>query len=415
MTVMPKQGNDWNTLQAQLQAMTQDDIDWRGGRIAVFVFDPGQAVLNVAKEAYAMFQSENGLGANSAFPSLKRMEEDVVSMGLDLLNAPRGASGSLTSGGSESIFLAVKSCREEARKRGIDTRGAEILMPRSGHPAFDKAAHYLDLKTVRIPVDEHYLADLAALRAAISDRTIMLVGSAPCYPYGLIDPIPDLSTLALEFDLWLHVDACVGGYFAPFAKMNGVEIVDFDFSLPGVRTMSADLHKYGYAAKGASTLFHRTKEQHELQMFRCDQWACGEMKTPTVAGTRPGGAIASAWAVMHYLGVEGYREKVKTVTDTREKLTAGIASIEDMQVFGSPKLGLMLYGSSQGDTYAIWQEMTQRGWFSPPLNEPDSIHLMLSPGHAKIVDHYLSDLRSAVRKVRGSAQTKPVMRPQYTA
>ena len=271
MTVMPKQGNDWNTLQAQLQAMTQDDIDWRGGRIAVFVFDPGQAVLNVAKEAYAMFQSENGLGANSAFPSLKRMEEDVVSMGLDLLNAPRGARGSLTSGGSESIFLAVKSCREEARQRGIVTRGAEILMPRSGHPAFDKAAHYLDLKTVRIPVDEHYLADLAALRAAISDRTIMLVGSAPCYPYGLIDPIPDLSTLALEFDLWLHVDACVGGYFAPFAKMNGVEIVDFDFSLPGVRTMSADLHKYGYAAKGASTLFHRTKEQHELQMFRCDQ------------------------------------------------------------------------------------------------------------------------------------------------
>jgi glutamate/tyrosine decarboxylase-like PLP-dependent enzyme len=250
------------------------------------------------------------------------------------------------------------------------------------------------------------------MREAISDRTVMLIGSAPCYPYGLIDPIPALSDLALEHDLWLHVDACIGGYFAPFARMNGIDLTPFDFSVPGVRTMSADLHKYGYAAKGASTIFHRSEAQRELQMFSCDQWACGEMKTPSVAGTRPGGAIASAWAVMNYLGVKGYCDKVQIVTDTRKKLAAGISSIDGMGVFGDPKLGMMIYGSKNGDTYAIWQEMYSRGWFSPPLNEPDSIHLMISPGHARIIDEYVTDLRDVVAKVRAVGESSE-MQAQY--
>ena len=409
---MPNQGSDWRTIQARLHDIAKDDVKWRDGRTAVYVFNPGEDVLNVAKDAYAMFQSENGLGAASAFPSLKRMEDDVVSMGLGLLNAPDGACGNITSGGSESIMMAVRTCREQARAKGINTKDAEIIMPRSGHPAFDKAAHYLDMKTVRIPVGDDYLADVEAMREAITERTLMLIGSAPCFPYGLIDPIPKLSDLALEHDLWLHVDACVGGYFAPFARMNGIALTPFDFSLPGVRTMSADLHKYGYAAKGASTVFHRTEEQRELQMFACDQWACGEMKTPTAAGTRPGGAIASAWAVMNYLGIEGYCEKVKTVTDTRERLTKGISAIADMQVYGNPQLGLMIYGSTLGDTYAIWQEMHSRGWFSPPLSEPDSIHLMISPGHALVVDDYIIDLTDVVTKVRASG-ARPAMEARY--
>ena len=155
----------------------------------------------------------------------------------------------------------------------------------------------------------------------------MLVGSAPCFPYGMVDPIEALSDLALERNVWLHVDACVGGYFAPFARMNGVAVPPFDFEVPGVRSMSADLHKYGYAAKGASTVFHRSEAQWEHQVFRFDAWPSGGMVTPTVAGTRPGGAIASAWAVMHYLGVEGYREKARQVVATREKLMAAIRAM----------------------------------------------------------------------------------------
>ena len=230
--------------------MGEGDARWRDLRTAVFVFHAGDDVLEVVRSAYAMYQSENGLGAGSAFPSLAKMESDVVSIGLGLLNAPEGACGDMTSGGSESIFLALKACRDQARTKGADTRGMHVLMPRSAHPAFDKAAACLDLEILRVPVAPDYRADVAAMAAAASERTLMIVGSAPCFPYGVIDPIEELGELALAHEVWLHVDACVGGYFAPFARMNGVDLPAFDFSVPGVRSISADLHKYGYAAKG---------------------------------------------------------------------------------------------------------------------------------------------------------------------
>ena len=257
--------------------MGADDARWRDLRTAVFVFHAGDDVLEVAKSAYAMYQSENGLGAGSAFPSLARMEADVVSIGLDLLNAPDGACGDMTSGGSESIFLALKTCRDQARAKGTDTRSMHVLMPRSAHPAFDKAAAYLDLEVLRVPVGPDYRADVAAMATAASENTLMIVGSAPCFPYGVIDPIEELGELAVAREVWLHVDACVGGYFAPFARMNGVDLPPFDFRVPGVRSISADLHKYGYAAKGASTLFHRSEEQREFQVFSCDAWPVGTM------------------------------------------------------------------------------------------------------------------------------------------
>ena len=263
---LPEQGRDWDSIRAQMVDFGQDDADWRNARTAVYVFHPGDDVLEVAKQAYALYQSENALGP-AAFPSLRRMESEVISMGLGLLHGPEGACGNMTSGGTESILMAVKTCRDQARARGMDTRGAEILCPRSTHLAFDKAAQYFDLETVRIPVANDLRADVAAMADAVNERTIMLVGSAPCFPFGLIDPIEALSELALERQLWLHVDACVGGYFAPFARMNGLPVPAFDFELEGVSSISADLHKYGYAAKGASTIFHRSEAQREFQLF----------------------------------------------------------------------------------------------------------------------------------------------------
>ncbi len=398
-TQMPELGQSWDTLQARLHQLSVEDADWRANRLGVFVFDPGPEVLQVAQDAYGIFISENGLGATSAFPSLEQMENDVVSMGLNLLNAPESACGNMTSGGTESIFLAVKTCREQARAQGKDTRDAEILMPRSAHLAFDKAAHYLDLKVVRIPVRSDFLADISAIQNAITNRTLMLIGSAPCFPYGMIDPLPELNDLALSNNIWLHVDACVGGYFAPFARMNGANLTTFDFELDGVRSISADLHKYGYSAKGASTLFHRTEEQRKHQLFSSSDWACGEFGTPTLAGTRPGGAIASAWAVMNFLGTQGYRKKTETVIRTRLRLQHGIESIDGMEILGDPQLGLLIYRSVDVDTRAIHHEMMQRGWFSPLLCEPDAIHLMLSPGHQNVVDEYLQDLKISIETV----------------
>jgi glutamate/tyrosine decarboxylase-like PLP-dependent enzyme len=409
---LPEKGTDWTTLREQLVAKGSRDVDWRHARAAVYVFHAGDDVLAVAKDAYAMYQSENALGP-MAFPSLKEMEAEVVGMGLSLLHAPEGAAGSMTSGGTESILMAVKACRDEARSRGVDTNGAKLVLPRSAHPAFDKAAHYLGLEIVRVPVAADLRADVAAMAAAIDARTLMIVGSAPCFPYGLVDPIEALSDVAEERGVWLHVDACVGGYFAPFAKMNGVPVPAFDFAVPGVRSMSADLHKYGYAAKGASTVFHRTSEQWQHQVFTFDQWPAGGMSTPTLAGTRPGGAIASAWAVLRHLGVEGYREKARLVCDTRAKLMRAIAAMDGMIVHGDPQLGLFSYGSTQHDPFAIWGAMMRRGWFSGLTTEPRGIHQMLSPAHAGVADEYLADLAACVEAVAKSGESAKDTQARY--
>lgn len=409
---LPQRGTPWPELRERLVALGAHDVDWRRARTAVYVFHAGDDVLQVAKEAYALYQSENALGP-LAFPSLKQMEAEVVGMGLSLLHAPEGAAGSMTSGGTESILLAVKACRDEASARGVDVHGAELVIPRSAHPAFDKAAHYLGLRVVRVPVAADLRADVAAMADALGPRTLMLVGSAPCFPYGLVDPIAELSALALERGVWLHVDACVGGWFAPFARMNGVAVPDFDFALPGVRSISADLHKHGYAAKGASTVFHRSEAQWRHQVFAFEDWPAGGMTTPTLAGTRPGGAIASAWAVLNHLGVEGYRAKARAVCETRAKLAGAIAAMEGMCVHGEPRLGLFAYGSTRVDPFAVWGRLVRRGWFSGLTTEPRGIHQMLSPAHAAVADEYLADLAAAVAEVAASGETAGGTQARY--
>lgn len=410
---LPRHGTAWPALREELIAKGSRDVDWRRARAAVYVFHAGDDVLAVAKDAYAMYQNENALGP-MAFPSLKEMESEVVGMGLSLLHAPEGAAGSMTSGGTESILMAVKACRDEARSKGVDTNGADLVIPRSAHPAFDKAAHYLGLRIVRVPVAEDLRADVAAMAAAIGPRTLMIVGSAPCFPYGLVDPIGALSDLAEERGVWLHVDACVGGWFIPFAQQSGVAVEEFDFAHPGVRSISADLHKYGYAAKGASTIFHRSEEQWRHQVFTFDAWPAGGMSTPTLAGTRPGGAIASAWAVLRYLGVEGYCAKARVVCETRAKLAAAILAAHDsLRIHGDPKLGLMSWGSSQLDPFAIWGGLVRRGWFSGLTTEPRGIHLMLSPAHADVADEYAADVREVVSEVAATGATAKDTKARY--
>jgi glutamate/tyrosine decarboxylase-like PLP-dependent enzyme len=237
---------------------------------------------------------------------------------------------------------------------------------------------------------------------AASDDALMLVGSAPCFPYGVIDPIEELAAIARERGVWLHVDACVGGYFAPFARMNGVALPAFDFEVPGVRSISADLHKYGYAAKGASTLFHRDEAQRAHQIFEFHDWPAGGMTTPTAAGTRPGGAIAAAWAVLHYLGESGYREKARVVCETRERIARGVAA-QGLRVLGDPRLGIVAYSADDLDVFAVWGRLARRGWMTALCTEPKAIQLMLSPAHAQVADAYLADLAQALAEVRAGA------------
>jgi glutamate/tyrosine decarboxylase-like PLP-dependent enzyme len=411
---LPQKGEAWDPLRERLIGLGRDDVDWRNKRTAVYVFNPGEDVMNVAKEAYALYQSENALGP-AAFPSLRRMEDEVIGIALGLMNGPEGAAGAMTSGGTESIMLATKTCRDAAAAKGLDVRGAKVIVPRTAHLAFDKAAHYLGLEIQRVPVTSEFLADVEAMRRAIDDRTIMLVGSAPCFPYGLVDPIPALSELALEKDVWLHVDACVGGYLNPFAEMEGVELPAWDFRMPGVRSISADLHKYGYAAKGASTILHRTTEQFGFQIFQGDDWPAGGMTTPTVAGTRPGGAIASAWAVLHYLGVEGYRAKTRRILAARRRIAEGVEAL-GLRVFGDSRLGLIAFGPREGDDlsiFGVWKALHGRGWFTGIVQNPNGIHLMLSPSHDEVAETYLKDLGEAVALNRGGGQSQDVAPTRY--
>ena len=399
MHTMAPKGTDWATLKQDMIARGQNDAKWREGKTAVYVFNAGEEIAAIQKDAYTLYMSENGLGP-AAFPSLKQMEDEVIGMALSLLHAPEGAAGTMTSGGTDSITMAIKAARDYARNVKGKSGPLNLIAPYSAHPAFDKAAHLMDIEVRRIPVGNDLLSDVAAMAEAADDQTMLLVGSAPSFPYGLIDHIDALSALAVERGIWLHVDACVGGFIAPFVRMNGAPIPPFDFELPGVMSMSADLHKYGYCAKGASTVLFRTADLHQHMIFDCSNWPGGRMITPTLAGTRPGGAISAAWAVMNSLGVAGYQEKQKLVTDARTAIEVGVRGL-GFEILGQPQLGIVAFSHPEIDVFSVYKEMYKKGWITSLTTQPKALHLMLSPFHAQVSDVYLRDLQQSMALAQG--------------
>ena len=403
MTELPKQGIAWDKLDTMLDEARVHDVDWRHGRIGVYIHYAGDDVVEVAKKAYLKYFSENGLGPK-AFPSLAKFESEVVGMALGLLGGGKDAAGSMTTGGTESIFLAVKTAREWARKHRPTVRNPEIVAPYSAHPAFNKAADFMGLRVKRVPITRDFLADPAAMEAALGPDTVMMVSSAPAFPHGVVDPIPELGQIAERKGVWLHVDACVGGFFAPFARKLGVAIPAFDFSVPGVRSITADLHKYGYTAKGASTVLYRDRESFSFQAYEFDEWPRGKYSTQSLVGTRAGGAIAAAWAVMNYLGEDGYMRVTKRVLATRQAIEDGVRKL-GFEVWGKPQLSILTYGSSHEDIYAVADRLGEKGWFVGRLAEPHGIHLMLNLTHEPVVGQYLADLATAREEAARSPRT----------
>jgi glutamate/tyrosine decarboxylase-like PLP-dependent enzyme len=401
----PEHGAARTDIFAEMEDARRADVDWRRGRLGLYVHFGGDDVLEVAKEAYRRFFSENALGPK-AFPSLRKFEDDIVAWTADLLHGGPDATGVVSSGGTESIFLAVKTARDHARAERSRIAVPEIVAPVSAHPAFDKAAHYLGMKVNRIPLRADFRADVTAMAAAVTPDTIMIVGSAPSFPHGVIDPIPDLAALARERGLWLHVDACVGGFLAPFVRRIGYPVPPFDFEIDGVRSMSADLHKYGFTAKGASVMLLSDVALRKHLVFEFDNWPRGKYASPTFTGTRPGGAIAAAWAVLRYLGVDGYMRIARQLMDARDRMKAGIEAIDGLYIVGAPELTVMGYGSHDLDTFAIAEQMTQKGWFVSTMSEPPGIHMgMPTMAHVAAVDLYLADLGQSVAAVRAQKLT----------
>ena len=399
---LPRHGQSHDQVLAALSAFRARDADWKSGRTFSLVYYGGEELLCLLRDAFWMYFSENALNPQ-AFPSLRRFETEVLAMVADLLGHPE-AAGTMTSGGTESILMAVKTARDWARVHRPQATEPEMLLPATAHPAFHKAAHYFGVRAVLVPPGADFRTDAAAARALLNDQTILVVGSAPSYPQGVIDPITDLAALAQEHGILCHVDACLGGMLLPFLRKLGEPLPPFDFAIPGVTSMSCDLHKYGYAAKGASVILYRDRALRQFQFVAYSDWSGGLYGSPSAAGTRPGGPIAAAWAVLHYLGEEGYLRMAKATIETARALLLGVDAIHGLRVLGQPDMSVFSFTSDDLDIYALADAMDARGWHLDRQQMPPSLHVMITAAHEGKVEEILTDLRAAVDEVR---QTGP--------
>lgn len=386
---------------AALIAKRSRDARWQDGRTFGLVFDGGPAVREVAEAAAALFLHENALNT-AAFPSLAEIQSEVVDACAALFHGAPSAAGFMTSGGTESVLLAVKSARERARnERGVTE--PEIVLAESAHAAFHKGAYYFGLRVHKVPVRADFRADVDAMAARVNENTALVVGSAPQYPQGVIDPIPELAELAGTVGASMHVDACMGGFVLPFMELNGETVAPWDFRVPGVTTISADIHKLGYAPKGASVLMHRNKELRRYQTFVFDDWLGGFYASPGMQGSRPGLPMATAWAVMHRLGIEGYQRLTRVTIDATRQLIAGVRDIPQLAVLGEPDAHVFALSSPVIDVFALGDALHARHWHLDRQKPPDSLHATVSAGNAPVVGEFLRDLRAATTEVAGTS------------
>ena len=400
-TTLPRRGVPKDEVLRRMEAFRGDDADWRAGRTWSLVYYGGEEHTEFLKQAHGMFFSENGLNP-MAFKSLKRFETEVVGMGAGLLSGGPDTVGCMTSGGTESCMLAVKTYRDRALARRRWPGTPELIVPTTVHVAFEKAGEYFGVKLVHAPLGPDLRVDVKAVKRRINRRTIGIVASAPPYPHGVVDPIEDIGRCAARRGLPFHVDACLGGFMLPFVEKLGYPVPPFDFRVPGVTSMSADLHKYGYAAKGASLILYRDMSYMEHQFFVYENWPGGVFASPALLGTRPGGSIAAAWATLVSTGEDGYLRRAKAAMDTTRALRDGVNGIPGLQVLGDPTMTVFAYRSTDPavNVYAVADRMEARGWHLDRQQKPDALHVMVSAAHVGLEERYLADLREAVAEVR---------------
>lgn len=401
---IPETGLDRAELFRRLEAYRADDMPWRAGRTWAYVYDPGPEADEVIKQAFALFLTENALDP-TVFPSALRLENDLVAMAAAHLRGDAEVCGNFTSGGTESIILAVKTARDRARALRPEIGEPEMVLPATAHAAFQKAGHYLDVRPVLVPVDPaSFKADVGAVRAAITPNTILLVGSAVSYAHGVVDPIEELGRLALERELLLHVDGCMGGFLLPYFRRLGAPVPRFEFDVPGVTSISMDFHKYAFAAKGASVILHRSKELRRYQMYACSNWTGYTVINPTVQSTKSAGPLAAAWAALHFIGDAGYLEIARQVLDATRRIADWVDAHPDLRLLGRPEMNLVAFTSDTASVFHVIDEMKVRGWYvQPQLGFQDSkenIHLSVNPASVGFVEAMLADLDECVREAK---------------
>ena len=401
---IPQQGLSKEEILNTLQAFKSRDMDWKAGKVWCYVYNPGEDPAEVTREAYLSFLTENGLDP-TVFPSMLKLETEVVRAVIHLLRGDSNAVGHLTTGGTESIMLSVKTARDKARAEHPEITQPEMVLPKTAHAAFHKAAHYLGVKPVLVDIDpETFKVRAEDMGRALTPNTILLVASAPSYSQGVIDPIGEIGKLAQEKNVLFHVDACVGGLHLSFMRKLGYDVPDFDFTVPGVTSVSTDLHKYGYAAKGCSVIMYRSKDIRKYQIFACTDTTAYTLINPTVLSSKSGGPMAGAWAILNFLGEEGYKKIIQEVQEASRKLIDGINSMDGLQVLGEPVMCMFSFKSDVINVYQLADEMSKRGWyiqgqFSTPLT-PRNLHISVNHGTIHNVDVLLQDLRECLATVK---------------
>jgi glutamate/tyrosine decarboxylase-like PLP-dependent enzyme len=408
---LPAKGLSKDEILKRLLAYKEHDIPWRSGQILAYVYDAGAEAEEVIQSAYMMYLTESGLDPTT-YPSVMQLERQTVRMIVDLLRGDEAVVGSFTSGGTESILLAIKTARDMMRKERPEITQPEMVFPQTAHSAFYKAAAYFDVKPVAVAFDPAtYQVDVRAMEAAITPNTILLVGSAPGYAQGVVDPIPEIGQLALKHKLLFHVDGCVGGIHLSVMRKAGMQTPDFDWSVPGVTSISTDLHKFGYAAKNASIIMYRNKDIRRHQIFACTRTTTYALINPTIMSTKSGGPIAAAWAVLNFLGEEGYTRIVSEVQEATWKMVEAINATDDLRVLGKPDMCMFSFASDAINVFQLADKMAKRGWylqpqFRTPLS-PANLHITMNRSSAAQTDRFIEALHLALAEVKAEPYLDP--------
>lgn len=413
---LPKEGLSRSEIVDLIAELSQREAPrWQSGKVSGAVYHGDPNHIEFQNTVYSLQSQANPLHMD-IWPSITKFEAEIVSMTAHMLGAGQTEDeivGTITSGGTESILLAMKTYRDWARAiKNITT--AEIVAPSTAHVAFEKAAQYFGMKLIRVPVGKDFRADVKAMEAALTPNTAVMVGSAPPFPHGIIDPIEELSEIARQHRIGFHTDACLGGFILPWAEKLGYPVPKFDFRLPGVTSMSCDTHKYGYAAKGTSVVLYRGRELRHYQYYVCTDWCGGIYLSPTMTGSRPGGLSAAAWAALVSMGESGYLEAARRILKSAEAIKRGIAAIPELRVLGDP-LFVIAFTSDNLDIYAISDVLSKAGWNLNGLQNPPAVHLAVTIRHTQegVAERFLADLQQAVETVKNQTEMQGSMTPVY--
>ncbi len=413
---IPEAGCERTDILREMEELRRkEESRWEDGFVSGAVYHGDGEHINFLNQVYAIHSQSNPLHSD-IWPSTAKFEAEIAAMTANMLGAAKTNDeicGTVSSGGTESILLAMKTYRDRARDRQRIT-APEMIVPSSAHAAFDKAAQYFNIKQVRIPVGADYRADVDATRQAITKNTIVVVGSAPSFPHGAIDPIAELSELARQHGIGFHTDACLGGFVLPWAEKLGYDVPTFDFRLPGVTSISADTHKYGYAAKGTSVVLYRGRDLRHYQYYTATDWSGGMYFSPTFAGSRPGALSAVCWAALVSIGERGYLQATKKILETAAVIKKGIAEIPELHLLGNP-LWVIAFGSNTLDIYKVMDYMAKKRWSLNGLHMPPALHICVTLRHTQpgVADRFIADLREAVEFVRANPKVEGDLAPLY--